>query len=94
MPDADAGQPAGGLVDDESAESIGFGETMAMVRDRFPTIRDMLNVRNMPGTNNDARLLLDCTMMYQCYLRLGQPDVMKRRIQEMWAELTEVTNTG
>ena len=90
MHDAAADQPAGGLVDEESTEPIAFGETMAMVRDRFPTIRDMLNVRNMLNTNNDARLLLDCTMMYHCYLRLGRPGVMKRRVLEMWLELTEI----
>ena len=82
-------ESTGRFVDDESTEPIGFGETMAMVRGRFPTIRDMLNVRNMPNTNRDAKLLLDCTIMYHCYLRLGRPDSIMLRVRQMWAELTD-----
>tara|TARA_B100000519_G_C14115598_1_gene377944 strand:+ start:24 stop:305 length:282 start_codon:yes stop_codon:yes gene_type:complete len=89
MPDADAGQPAGGFLDEESSEPCGFGETMAMVRGRFPTIRDMLNVRAMPGTNRNARKLIDCALHYMCYLHLGRPPRLRRRVLASWAALCD-----
>jgi len=64
-----------------------FIDTVRIVCEHYGTTFAMLNARSSTAMTQDARKVLDCAILYKCYLKFNRPNYIKNRITEIWNSL-------
>lgn len=63
---------------------------MRIVFERYGTVREMLCARERPETHAALRGVIDCAILYKCYLKYNRPNYIKNRIMQVWMSVADM----
>lgn len=62
---------------------------MRIVFERYGTVREMLCARDRPETHATLRSVIDCAILYKCYIKFNRPNYIKNRIMHVWNSVAD-----
>ena len=69
------------MADDDTLVSL--ADTVDMVSKNYANLREMIHAHK-EATDPDGRSLLQLTILVHIYLKIGKPDDIKAKIEEIW----------